>query len=126
MSSSDLVSIIIPTYNRAHLISETLDSIKAQTYTDWECIVVDDGSHDGTEHLLEYYAKNDSRFKYYKSPSSKPKGANACRNFGFEVSSGVFIQWFDSDDFMFEAFLEIKINAFKKKNRCYFAQKQIL
>ena len=57
-----LVSIIIPTYNRAHLIGETLDSVLVQTYTHWECIVVDDGSTDGTDALLATYCKKDSRF----------------------------------------------------------------
>lgn len=50
-----LVSIIIPTFNRAHLIGETLDSIIAQTYTHWECIVVDDGSTDNTEEIMTSY-----------------------------------------------------------------------
>lgn len=50
-----LVSIIIPTFNRAHLIGETLDSIIAQTYTHWECIVVDDGSTDNTEEIMNSY-----------------------------------------------------------------------
>jgi len=52
-----LVSIIIPTYNRAHLIGETLDSVLAQTYTNWECIVVDDGSSDNTNEVLEASAE---------------------------------------------------------------------
>ncbi|MBK5214575.1 MAG: glycosyltransferase family 2 protein [Flavobacteriaceae bacterium] len=109
--SSDipLVSIIIPTYNRAHLIGETLDSILAQTYENWECIVVDDGSTDNTEELLMEYLKNDSRFQYYSRPQERPKGANACRNYGFEQSKGEYIQWFDSDDLMHPEKLMIKI-----------------
>ena len=59
-----LVSIIIPTYNRAHLISETLDSVLAQTYTNWECIVVNDGSPDDTEKVAKRWVEKDSRFKY--------------------------------------------------------------
>ena len=95
-----LVSIIIPTYNRAHIISDTLDSVRKQNYRNWECIVVDDGSTDETEKLLKTYIASDSRFKFYKRPESKPKGANACRNFGFQKSKGDFINWFDSDDIM--------------------------
>ncbi len=95
-----LVSIIIPTYNRAHLIGETLDSIVAQTYTNWECIVVDDGSTDKTDEVLESYCKKDSRFQYHHRPDDRPKGANACRNYGFEISKGEYVNWFDSDDLM--------------------------
>lgn len=110
MSDQPLVSIIIPTYNRAHLIGETLDSILAQTYQNWECIVVDDGSTDNTDNLMAEYMAKDARFKYYHRPKERLPGGNAARNYGFEVSNGEFIQWFDSDDLMKANFLEIKIN----------------
>lgn len=104
-----LISLIIPTYNRAHLIGETLNSIIAQVYTNWECIVVDDGSTDDTETLLESYCKKETRIKFYKRPLDRPKGANACRNYGLEVSKGTYINWFDSDDIMYPDFLQVKI-----------------
>lgn len=63
---NELISIIIPTYNRSHLIRETLDSILAQTHKNWECIVVDDGSTDETEDVLNEYVKKDNRFQYHK------------------------------------------------------------
>lgn len=110
-----LVSIIIPTYNRAHLICETLDSIIAQTYQDWECIVVDDGSTDKTEILINSYIKIDSRFQYHKRPEHKPKGANACRNYGFELSKGSFINWFDSDDIMLPNKLKLQVKALSEQ-----------
>ena len=103
------VSIIIPTYNRAHLICETLDSILNQTYKEWECIIVDDGSTDNTNEILSNYL-NDSRFKFHLRPSSKPKGANSCRNFGFQFSKGDFIHFMDSDDL----YLPIALETFKK------------
>lgn len=93
-----LVSIIIPTYNRAHLLGETLNSVMAQTYRNWECIVVDDGSTDHTNELLEFYNKKDSRIQYHHRPKSYPKGANPFRNYGFKLSHGEYVQWFDSDD----------------------------
>lgn len=106
-----LVSIIIPTYNRVHLIGKTLDSISAQTYTHWECIVVDDGSTDGTDELLADYCERDIRFRYYHRPNNKPKGSNACRNYGFELSKGEYVNWFDDDDLMMIDTLEKKVGA---------------
>ncbi len=109
-----LVSIIIPVFNRAHLIGETLDSIMVQTYENWECIIVDDGSTDATFKVTENYCKKDSRFKLYKRPENKKKGGNAARNYGFKKSSGEFVNWFDSDDLMEETFIEDKLNEFLK------------
>lgn len=93
-----LVSIIIPTYNRAHLIGETLDSVLSQTYQNWECIVVDDGSTDETEEVVQKYLKLDKRFQYAKRPDDRKPGGNAARNYGFEMSKGEYINWIDSDD----------------------------
>lgn len=111
---NELVSIIIPTYNRAHIIVETLDSIKSQTFENWECIVVDDGSTDNTKEVLENYSKNDKRFIYIKRPSNLIKGANACRNYGFKLSQGQYINWFDSDDIMHSNKLEVQLELLKK------------
>jgi glycosyltransferase involved in cell wall biosynthesis len=105
MSDQPLVSIIIPTYNRAHLIGETLDSVVAQTYENWECIIVDDSSSDNTDEVVGKYTKKDSRFKYYHRPEEHLQGGNGARNYGFKMSRGDFIQWFDSDDMMDENLL---------------------
>lgn len=91
-------SIIIPTFNRAHLIQETLDSVRRQTLSDFECIVVDDGSSDNTREVVELYCQNDGRFSYCQRPHDRLKGANACRNFGLEKTTGTYINWLDSDD----------------------------
>ncbi len=104
-----LVSIIIPTFNRAHLIGETLDSIYAQTYKNWECIVVDDGSTDTTAAVLNRYIIKDSRFQYHHRPKNRLRGGNAARNHGFELSRGEYIQWFDSDDLMHPEKLKIDV-----------------
>ena len=98
MTNTPLVSIIIPTYNRAHLIGETLDSVLAQTYTNWECIVVDDGSTDGTDKVLAAYCEKDARFKYINRPDSHQPGGNGARNYGFELSKGKYVLFLDSDD----------------------------
>lgn len=95
-----LISIIIPTYNRAHLIGETLDSVLRQTYQNWECIVVDDGSNDNTENIVQTYTIKDNRFKYFTRPQTRKKGASTCRNYGYEKSKGEYIQFLDSDDIL--------------------------
>lgn len=115
-----LVSIIIPTYNRAHLIEETLNSVLAQTYPYWECIVVDDGSTDHTSQVLQQYIDKDPRFQYYQRPKDRPKGANACRNYGFEKSIGAYVNWFDDDDLMNENFLKKAFLIIKSKNTTNF------
>ena len=79
--STPLISIIIPTYNRACILPQALNSVMAQTYEHWECIVVDDGSTDDTLTVLEVYNKKDKRIKYFKR-QRKPKGAPTCRNIG--------------------------------------------
>ncbi len=109
-----LISIIIPTYNRAHLIGETLDSILVQTYPNWECIVVDDGSTDTTADVMREYIKKDNRFQYHQRPINKIKGPNSCRNYGFEMSNGEYIKWFDSDDVMLPYLLEKQVLSFAK------------
>jgi len=105
------VSIIIPVFNSADYISETLDSILAQTYENWECICVDDGSDDSSSDILEKYVAKDHRFLSVKRPNIYPKSGNSCRNYGFEISTGEYIQWFDSDDLMHERMLEEKVKA---------------
>lgn len=114
--SNPLVSIIIPTYNRAHLIAETLDSILAQTYTNWECIIVDDGSTDSSVQVVENHLNKDKRFMFFKRPTHLKKGGNSCRNYGFQKSKGVFINWFDSDDLMLSRFIEYKVNTLVTEN----------
>ncbi|WP_310992293.1 glycosyltransferase family 2 protein [Aequorivita marina] len=106
-----LISIIIPTYNRAHLIGETLDSVLAQTYQNWECLVVDDGSTDNTEELMAAYIAKDARFQFHHRPKDRLPGGNAARNYGFEMSKGEYVQWFDSDDLMHPEKLAIKIKT---------------
>lgn len=110
LKKTALVSIIIPTFNRAHLIEETLDSVLAQTYKNWECIVIDDGSTDNTAEVLKTYTAKDSRFQYHHRPNNRPKGANTCRGLGFELSKGEFVNWFDSDDLMHKDHLKIKLD----------------
>lgn len=108
---TSLISIIIPTLNRADIIGNTLDSILNQSYQNWECIVVDDGSTDYTLELIEFYANLDKRIRYFNRPPSFKNGGNGSRNFGFTQSKGDYVNWFDSDDIMHPDFLKIKISS---------------
>jgi len=103
-----LISIIIPTYNREHLIGNTLKSLVNQTYQNWECIVVDDGSTDNTKNIIESYRNNDNRFSFYKR-EILPKGASHCRNIGLSKAKGQFVVFLDSDDELLEFCLENRI-----------------
>ena len=100
INETPLVSIIIPIYNRESLVTPTMKSIISQTYLNWECILVDDGSTDNTINILNEFSKQDSRIKVFNRPHSMLKGANACRNLGLDNSSGKYVIFFDSDDIM--------------------------
>ncbi len=91
-----LVSIIIPTYNRAHLIGKTLLSVQNQTFPDWECIVIDDGSADDTEEVVKKFSMKDPRFRYLKN--ERKKGAQGARNTGIIHARYPWIAFNDSDD----------------------------
>jgi len=112
--SNTLVSIIIPIYNRSGIIEHTLNSIIAQKHTNWECIIIDDGSTDDTVKIVTNYKKQDSRFQLFNRPKNMQKGANACRNYGFKKAKGEYINWFDSDDIMHSEFIALKVESFNK------------
>ena len=116
-----MVSIIIPTYNRAHLINETLKCVLAQSYTNWECIVVDDGSTDNTIAIVDGYIQKDSRIKFYERPVNRIKGASTCRNIGIENSEGQYIQFLDSDDILSADKIEKQLILLEKLSDFSFA-----
>lgn len=110
MSSS--VSIIIPSYNRAKYLSDSLQSVLDQTHTNWECIIVDDGSSDNTKELVEKWIVKDDRFKYVYKENG---GASSARNIGLHIAKGEFIQFLDSDDFMNKYKIEKQLAYFNEK-----------
>lgn len=109
-----MVSIIIPTYNRANLIGYTLDSIIEQTYKNWECLVIDDGSSDNTSEVLAEIIEKDSRIKYFHRPKTIPKGPSPCRNYGFSLGKGNYVNFFDSDDIMLPNKLETEVEILNR------------
>ncbi|WP_426483871.1 glycosyltransferase family 2 protein [Flavobacterium sp. 2] len=109
---SPKITILLATYNRSHLIKETLDSIIRQTYTNWECIIVDDNSTDATKDVVAEYTAKDDRFSYYLKTNAYKKGLSGTRNQGLDLASSrntEFIQFFDDDDIMHPQKLELQM-----------------
>ncbi len=113
---SKLVSIIIATYNRATLIENTLNSIASQTYQNFECIIIDDGSTDNTASIVNQIVRSDRRFNYIVRPDTVKKGANYSRNYGFSLSKGEYIKFFDSDDIMLPDHIADCVTALEQGN----------
>jgi glycosyltransferase involved in cell wall biosynthesis len=116
MDNKPLVSILIPNYNKAPYLPETLDSVLAQTYTNWECIIVDDLSTDESWEILKEYGLKDSRFKIFKRPKQLSKGGNVCRNYAFSQSNGKYLLFLDSDDLIDCECLENRIKVYHNKS----------
>lgn len=104
-----LVSIIVPCYNQAQYLDEALQSVLGQTYTNWECIIVNDGSLDNTEQVAKNWVAKDVRYSYlYKGNG----GLSSARNLGLEKVKGSYIQFLDSDDILDSRKLELSLSEF--------------
>lgn len=110
---SDLVSIIIPTYNYGHLINETIESVLNQTYTNWECIIVDDGSTDNTKDVVAIFLKKDNRIKYVYQDNC---GTSSAKNKGIEIATGEYLLFLDSDDLLERNKILDSIEIFKNNS----------
>ena len=106
------VSVIIPTYNRAHLVGRAIQSVLNQTYQDFEIIVVDDGSTDNTEEIVKSF--NDERIRYIRH--EKNKGAPAARNTGIKLAKGKYIGLLDDDDEWLPEKLEKQMSKFQNSS----------
>lgn len=112
---SKLVSIIMPTYNCAKFIGRTIESAQAQTYKNWEMIIVDDQSQDNTGEIVREYIKNDSRIQYHLLEVNS--GAAVARTTAMRLAQGAYMAFLDSDDIWFPDKLEKQID-FMETN-CY-------
>jgi len=97
MTSNPLVSIIVPCFNYGQFLSEALESLLAQTYPRWECIIVDDGSTDNTKEAVNFYVQKDSRFRYIYQVH---RGVSSARNRALKEAAGTYIQFLDADDML--------------------------
>jgi len=102
-----LVTIVIPTFNRADMIGEAIDSALDQTYQNIEIIIVDDGSTDNTEALVREKYSNNARIRYAKQPNA---GASVARNHGAKLAKGTYISFLDSDDKYLPFCIQDKVN----------------
>ena len=106
-----LISVIVPCYNQAQYLDECLQSVLDQTYTDWECIIVNDGSPDNTEQIAKNWVEKDARFRYL---SKENGGLSSARNAGIEIAKGEWILPLDADDKIGERYLELGEKEFDK------------
>lgn len=104
------VSIITPSFNRSDVVHETAASIFAQTYTNWEWIIVDDGSTDNSMEILHAYAAKDARVKVL-TRTRNPKGAATCRNIAIEQSTGDYLIFLDTDDILASFCIEQRVGV---------------
>lgn len=100
---SALVSIIVPCYKQAHFLKDSLQSVLDQTYTNWECIIVNDGSPDNTATVAAQWCASDSRFRYVEKING---GLSSARNAGIATSKGIYILPLDADDVLHPEYLQ--------------------
>lgn len=103
-----LISIIIPIYNSAHSLCRCLNSIKRQTYQNFEVLLINDGSQDDSESICRSYIKEDDRFVYYKQENS---GVSSARNRGLDLARGHYVTFVDADDWLEINLLQDAINV---------------
>lgn len=102
-----MVSIVVPVFNSEKVIGRCIESIMAQTYKEWELILIDDGSTDHSLEICEKYADEDQRIKVFHQEN---RGASATRNHGIELAEGEYLQFVDSDDYIAKEMVEKLVN----------------
>ena len=112
------VSVIIPTYNRAEYLPDAIDSVLAQTFRDFEVIIIDDGSTDNTREIIEKYIKRYPQIirPFYQMNS----GASVARNKGIEEARGEYIAFLDSDDVWLSKKLERQVSVLERDKKIGF------
>lgn len=113
MSNNPLVSIIMPTYNVEKYLPAAIDSVLRQSYSDWELLVVDDGSTDNSNAVAQKYAQNDKRIHVLSKANG---GLSDARNYGLSRARGKYLHFFDSDDLIETDFYEKMVAAIEVRN----------
>ena len=104
------------TYNRAHFIVETLQTIKNQSFPGWECLIIDDGGIDNTKEIVASILMQDNRFKFLERPDNYKKGLPGCRNYGLDLAQGEYVIFFDDDDIVHTDNLKTSLEIIEKNN----------
>ncbi|MBK5721757.1 glycosyltransferase family 2 protein [Dysgonomonas sp. Marseille-P4677] len=107
-----VISVIVPCYNQAEYLAETLQSVLDQEYQAWECIIINDGSPDNTQEVAKIWIDKDPRFKYYQKENG---GLSDARNFGISHAIGKYILPLDSDDKIGPQYIIEALNTFERK-----------
>jgi len=110
------VTVIVPVYNSKRTLHETLHSVQAQAYRNWECLIIDDGSTDESGKIAKNFQKNDNRFIVF---SKKNEGLSAARNNGIQRATGDFLQFLDSDDLISPTKLAEQVSAAKSEKASF-------
>ena len=113
MKLQPLISVVIPAYNAGQFLDKTLESVLSQTYENWECIIVNDGSTDNTESVVKKWCEKDARFRYFYKENS---GASDTRNLGIKEARGEYIAFLDADDLYMPNFLKVCLETLIKKD----------
>ena len=113
MKFTPLISVVIPAYNAEQFLDETLESVLSQTYENWECIIVNDGSTDNTESIAKKWCEKDARFCYFYKENS---GVSDTRNLGIKEARGEYIAFLDADDLYMPNFLKVCLENLVEKD----------
>ena len=114
MGGRGLVSVIVPFLNAARFIEETVDSVKAQSYRDWELLLVDDGSSDASTEIARDLSDADEQVTYLQHPGHANRGISATRNLGIQHARGEFIAFLDADDLWLTEKLERQVGILRE------------
>lgn len=112
---SELISIVLPIYNGEKYMRQSIDSVLAQTYQNWELLIMDDGSTDQTASIAQEYANRDARIHYYKNPQNLRLPENLNR--GFSLTKGAYLTWTSDDNYYYPKALETMYFALKEQRK---------
>jgi glycosyltransferase involved in cell wall biosynthesis len=107
------ISVVVPCYKQAEFLDECIISVIKQTFQNWECIIIDDGSPDNTEEVSKEWCKKDSRIKYYKKIN---EGLSKARNYGIGLAAGKYILPLDADDKIGKQYMELALPLFEEND----------